>query len=197
MHSSFVHFFIYFSRCLRCSICQLLGCHQSHPPGFKPDESSASTGVRDQLMRGRTELGALLRQSSRHQGAWRSFFLRSARLSTNSGGGGARQAGASSSWSTRGVLAVAGTAGVLGWGIAQVSKNGEVNGKPAAVQKPRYATVKEMEKVSPSATESHATTNTDLLCRPSRRSPSSWRTRTSSPPIQRTCTITDTQNGRQ
>ncbi|KAI6777857.1 RNA-directed RNA polymerase (Sad-1) [Emericellopsis cladophorae] len=97
-------------------------------------------------MRGRTGLGALLRQSSRSQGTWRSFSSNSARLSTKLGGVGARQEGASSSWSTRGVLAVAGTAGVLGWGIAQVSKNGEVNGKPAKVQKPRYATVKEMEK---------------------------------------------------
>ena len=101
-------------------------------------------------MSSRNGIGALLRRG-KCQAARRSF-------TTSASRGNARPAGQGytpnigKSWSSRGVLAVAGAAGILGWGVAMAQK-GDGKGSESAFlsgskREQRYATIPEMEKVS-------------------------------------------------
>ncbi|KFH43560.1 D-lactate dehydrogenase [cytochrome]-like protein [Hapsidospora chrysogenum ATCC 11550] len=99
-------------------------------------------------MTGRNSIGALLRRVGNCERGHRSFMASAVRGHAR---GTKREYAANfrRSWSSRGVLAIAGAAGLLGWGIAQ-AQNGNQDGTDgtsllAAGRKRRYATVEEME----------------------------------------------------
>lgn len=89
---------------------------------------------------------ALLRRGRKCPGVSRSFMTSTGRSNARGVGQGYTP-NVGGSWSTRGVFAVAGVAGILGWGVAKTQK-GDQNGNKRTEPERRYATVREMEKVS-------------------------------------------------
>ena len=100
-------------------------------------------------MSSRNGIGALLRRG-KCQGARRSFTTSAARRNARPAGQ-VNTPNTGRAWSSRGVLTVAGVAGILGWGVAKAQKGDEDGNKgtflSGSKRERRYATIKEMEKV--------------------------------------------------
>ena len=151
-------------------------------------------------MSGRNSIGALLRRVGKCERGHRSFMASAVRGHAR-GAGREYAANFRRSWSSRGVLAIAGAAGLLGWGIAQ-AQNGNQDGTDgtsllAAGRKRRYATVEEMENVSaPVPLGPEPAVNLGLY-RLYGRLPWNSGMKMPSPRIRRICAPTATRSGRQ